>query len=556
MTITTPSNAESADDPAWRTAVDEALRDPEEQVLASARREIGRSPGYPSLRRRREIGPHPSIIEGIVLLAALVVGAVQRWDVVHGPLGYIDLDEATAGIAARQFFSDPSVFFPSQPYGGTPETFLVGVVHAVFGSGPIQLKIVPVLLHLGACFFVWGAARRVVPNRAGQLAAPIIFWLAPAASVWESTKERGFYGAAVFLAAAIVWLAARLDHRVTRADLIWFGIAAGVGWWVSPLLLMVALPAAAWVLARDPTRLDHWKFVLPAAVVGALPWLAWNGVNGFASMRQPPSLGTDLISRFGEGVGKLAVLTGLETPWDPDRALVPMARFVAVALILVALVVSFARHPSTGASLAGVLVIGYLLMYPMANNTGTVGADPRYLYPLAPALALLLAALVPSWRWLPGPAMAGLAAALAAASASWGLTGLEAARGTDGRFLEAAGTTEVVELLEDRGISFATTDLAGTQITYATDGRVQASSFAVPRFDDLERLTLEQQPSTYVLDNELAHNVRNLEWYLATNAIGYEKRTIGDWTVFFVDEWVPPWEANLGTLMGVVKRPT
>ncbi len=556
MTITSPSNLDNDDDPAWRVAVDEALGDPDATVLAKARREIGRSPGYPSLRRRREVGPQPSVLEGIVLLAALAVGAVQRWNVVHGPLGYIDLDEATAGIAARQFFSEPSVFFPSQPYGGTPETFLVGIVHALFGSGPIQLKIVPVLLHLGACFFIWGAARRVVPGRAGQLAAPIILWLAPAASVWESTKERGFYGAAIFTAAALVWLAARIDHRATRADLIWFGVAAGVGWWISPLLLMVALPAAAWVLARDPARLDHWPFVVPAAVVGALPWLAWNAVNGFASMRQPPSLGTDLLSRFGEGVGKLAVLTGLETPWDPDRALVPMARFVAVALVLVAMVVAFARHPGTGASLAAVVVIGYLLMYPMANNTGTVGADPRYLYPLAPALSLLLAGLVPSWRWLPVPAMAGLAASVAAASASWGLTGLAEVRHTDDRFLEAAGTTEVVELLEARGVDFATTDLAGTQITYATEGRVQASSFAVPRFDHLERLTLEPRPSTYVLDNGLAHNVRNLEWYLATNGIGYEARTIGDWTVVFVDEWVPPWEANLGTLMGVVRRPT
>ena len=46
---------------------------------------------------------------------------------------------------------------------------------------------------------------------------------------------------------------------------------------------------------------------------------------------------------------------------------------------------------------------------------------------------------------------------------------------------------------------------------------MKASSFAVPRFNDLECLMLVEQPSTYVLDNNLAHNVRNLEWYLATN---------------------------------------
>ena len=35
-----------------------------------------------------------------------------------------------------------------------------------------------------------------------------------------------------------------------------------------------------------------------------------------------------------------------------------------------------------GASLASALVVGYLLMYPFANNTGTVGAD-RLLRPFA-----------------------------------------------------------------------------------------------------------------------------------------------------------------------------
>lgn len=557
MTITTTSDVEPEEPGAgnWRAAVDAALGS-DESVLAHTRSAFGQSPGYPSTRRRRTIGTHPSVLEAAVLLTALVAGAIQRWNVLHGPLGYIDLDEATAGIAAREFFSNPSVFFPNQPYGGTPETVLVAVVHAVFGSGPLQLKIVPMLLHLGACLFVWGAARRVVPSRAGQLAAPIILWLGPAAGVWESTKERGFYGAAIFLAAAIIWSAARLDHRTTRADLIGFGLLVGVGWWVSPLLLMVALPATAWLLAREPTRLDHWRIALPAALLGALPWIAWNVLHGMDSLRQPPSLGTDIFTRFGDGVAKLAVMTGLETPWDPDRTLVPMARFVAVGLVLVALVVSLARHPSTGASLAGVLVIGYLLLYPMANNTGTVGADPRYLYPMAPALALLLANLVPTWRWIPPPVMASLAGVLALLSSSWGLVGLDEVRGLDVRFLEAAGTSEVIDLLEDRGVTFATTDLAGTQITYATGGNVKASSFAVPRFDDLERLTLVRQPSTYVLDNNLANNVRNLEWYLATNGIPYEKQVIGAWTVVFVDEWVPPWEANLGTLMGVVRRPS
>jgi len=551
---TTDVDAEAQDAALWREAVDSALAQ-DHAVLAHTRRDFGRSPGYPTTRRSRSVGGRPNLLEAVVLVGALAVGVVQRLELMRGPLGYIDLDEATAGIAAREFFTNPSVFFPSQPYGGTPETFLVGVVHALFGTGQVQLKIIPILLHLGACGFVWGAARRVVPSRAGQLAAPILLWLGPAAGVWESTKERGFYGAAIFVAAAIVWLVARIEHRPTRRDLIAFGLLAGAGWWISPLLLLVVFPATAWLLSREPTRLDDWKLVLPAAVLGALPWIGWNAVNSFESMRQPPTLGTDLFSRFGDGVGKLAVLIGVETAWDADRALVPMARFVAVGIVLAALVVCFVRHPSTGASLSGVLVVGYLLMYPLANNVGSVGADPRYLYPMAPALALLLANLVPTGRWFPAPLGAAAVAAVVVATTSWGITGMEQARGTDARFLEAAGTDDVIDLLRERGVDIATTDLAGTQITYATAGEVRASSFAVPRFAELECLMSVEEPSTYVLDNHLASNVRNLEWYLATEEIDYEKRVVGAWTVVFVDEWVPPWEAGLGMLLGVVSPP-
>jgi MFS family permease len=540
----------------------------DEEVLSRTRHGLGQAAGYPSQRRRRRLGPQPSLLEAAALGVALVVGVVQRWNVLTGPLGYIDLDEATAGIAARSFFAEPSVFFPGQPYGGTPESVLVALVHQGFGSGTLQLKVVPIVLHLVACCLVWGAARRVVPSRAGQLAAPVLLWLGPAAGVWQSTKERGFYGAAIVAAALIVWLVARLDHHVTRSggvtddraaltrrELVGLGLAMGVGWWISPLLLLVALPAVGWLLFRDPSRLDYWPRVLAGAVIGALPWIGWNVLHAFRSMRQPASLGTDAFTRFGDGVAKVAVLVGLETPWDPDRTLVPMARFVAVAILLVALVVAISRHPSTGASLPAVLVVGYLLLYPLANNTGTVGADPRYLYPMLPALALLIAGLVPSPRWLPSSVVVLVVAGLAAASTSWGMVGLDEVRTLDVRFLEAPGTSRVIDLLEEQEVEFAVTDLAGTQITYETGGRVKASSFAVPRFDDLECLMLVEQPSTYVLDNNLANNVANLEWYLATNEIPYTKQQIGTWTVVFAEEWVPPWEAGLGMLLGVVREP-
>lgn len=525
---------------------------------------------------------HP--VEIAVLAIALVVGLVVRWHLVQGPLGYIDLDEATAGIAGRRFFSHPAVFFPAQPYGGTPESLLVGLVHLVSGSGTIQLKLPAVALHLAACVLVWDAARRVVPSRAGRLAAPILLWLGPAAGVWESTKERGFYGAAILAAAALLAMAARIDRRPSTNGMIGFGLLVGLSWWISPLLLLVIVPVTAWLLARDPVRLDHWPRVAVAAVAGASPWLIWNVLHGFKSLRQPPSLGTDLIDRFGDGMAKLAVLTGLETPWDPSRTLVPGARVLAIGIVAVAVVLALLRHPETGSSLAGVVVLGYLALYPLANNTGTVGPDPRYLYPLSPALALALACLIPTGRppraraetvpvggeLNPGlegggerrepsayvaAVVVGTVAVATWALTAWGITGMVAARGVDPRFLEARGTTEVIDVLEERGVEFAITDLAGAQITYATNGRIKASSFMVPRFGDLERGMLVERPSTYVLDDSLGGNASRLELWLALNGVEYHRERYGEWTVIFAEEYVPPWRAGLFTLQGPVQPP-
>lgn len=501
---------------------------------------------------------HPDPLTGLewgILSVALVIGFVVRWNLLAGPLGYIDLDEATAGIAAREFFGSPSVFFPNQPYGGSLELGLAAMVHLVAGSSQLVLKLTPMLLHLAAAGFVLGAARRVVPSRAGQIVAPVLFWCGPAFGVWESTKERGFYGVSVVLAAALVWLAARIDAEPNRRDVIAFGLCLGLGWWTTPLLALAAVPIVAWLLIRQPELLNRSGVVAAAALVGASPWLIWNAFGGLASLRQPPSFDTGLGDRFGDGVAKLAVLTGLETPWDPDRMLVPEARVVAVLLVGVAIAVGFLRRRESRAGLPAAVVLGYVLLYPLANSTGTVGPDPRYLYPVLPGLALAVAGLIPASRWADGAVRAVVVSAAVIGVSHWGITGMEAVSDHDARFLNARGSGDVVAFLEDREIDFAITDMAGTQITYVTGGEIRASSFAVPRFLDLEREMLVDRPSTYVLDDHLGGNAGRLATWLEERSIPYERHRFEVWTVITIDRWVPPWEARLVTMKGLVEPP-
>ncbi len=54
------------------------------------------------------------------------------------------------------------------------------------------------------------------------------------------------------------------------------GLALGLSWWATPQIVILALPALVWLVWRRPSVLRDWWIALPAALVGASPWIAWN----------------------------------------------------------------------------------------------------------------------------------------------------------------------------------------------------------------------------------------------------------------------------------------
>src|ERR1700760_3693702 len=76
------------------------------------------------------------------------------------------------------------------------------------------------------------------------------------------------------LSAAIVWLAAALDHGGTRLEVFAFGLAVGIGGWQSLPTLFCSTLACAWLLLRWPAVERRRSFAVLAAVgflLGALP---------------------------------------------------------------------------------------------------------------------------------------------------------------------------------------------------------------------------------------------------------------------------------------------
>ena len=219
-------------------------------------------------------------------LAAAVFGVAARAWVIDGPMGIPDLDAATVATQANQFLDGRlGVFFLNQPYGGTPEVALVAGAFAIGGSNVFMLKLVPLVLHVVAVVLCWRVARRITEDRLARFLAPCFAWVFPAGMVWNSTKERGFYGIAIVLAALTMLLALRIDQEdAGPVDVMALGLVAGVGWWTTPLLAPVALAAGGWVIARSKPARRRLPILIGSTVVGAAPWLAWNVTNRWESL--------------------------------------------------------------------------------------------------------------------------------------------------------------------------------------------------------------------------------------------------------------------------------
>lgn len=489
---------------------------------------------------------------------ALVAGAAMRWWILAGTLGGADLDEATVGIQAGRFADGHlSVFFLNQGYGGTIETGLVAATMQVFGTNLVALKLVPMVLALVAAALTWQIAVELRLSRTARWAVPVLVWCGPAYAVLFSTKERGFYGVALVLAAAYPVLVLRMAERATVRDAVLLGLCVGVGWWQSPLTLLVAVPAVVWLLCMRPLVVRALWCALPAALVGALPWFVWNVRNGWSSLDQASSFGTTWSDRFLDWLERLQVVVGLETPFDRGRQLIGF-RWAGLIILLVVVVGATVRTRAQAPGFLAALVAGYGLLYGINTLAAGVGDDPRYTYLMVPVVAVCIGAVLPDppndWQ---RSAVVLLVGALAVASTMWGLVGTRDAAEVDhpNPFLASPGIEEVADLLEARGAHAAITDSAGMQLAFLTDEEVIGASFAVPRVHAYEVAGRDADPSTYVLDDRKLANADRLRLWLTAHGKAFEERRIGTWRVFFLDEQIAPADLPLYVFLLRVDHP-
>lgn len=493
--------------------------------------------------------------EPLTWVAAVVAvfGVATRAWVIVGPMGTPDLDAATVGIQAERFLEGHlEVFFLNQPYGGTIEVAMVAVAFAIGGATVPMLKLVPLVLHVVAVALTWRIARRITDDRLARFLAPSLLWIFPAGMLWNSTKQRGFYGIAIVLSALTVLFALRVVQEGAKSvDLGALGLVAGIGWWTTPLLAPIAIASGVWVLIESAAARRRLGQVAIPAVVGASPWLIWNALNGWESLTGGRLEGLDWLKGASGWLRSLGLLTGTATPWDLKRNLLPW--WLAALLFGLALVLGWRRtRESTGWLLPGIVVIVGVTA-PLNLVLAISPGAPRYLYPLMPIVAVIAAVLVPERRPLTETWTAAGVLAVAAALTMWGLVGMDelAEAPVPNAFVASPGIEGVVRYLEDRDIDVVTTDSAGMQITFLSGGDIVASSFGSPRVEDYERLAAAVPETTFVLVGGGPDNPKRLRtWAYFSGATVTDDVQIGKYWVISFDQRVTAAQASLQVFGG------
>lgn len=324
----------------------------------------------------------------------LIVAAGLRIRILSGPLGAVDMDEAVSGLMARHFLHGHlSVFFWGQTYGGSQEAMASAVSFAVLGSGRIALKVVPMLGCACSSWLVWRIGRRTVGEPQARIAA-VLFLLGPAFFVLRSTRAYGFYATGLLVCSAVLLAVLRLRERQSTVELAWLGFAVGVGWWATPQVVFVAVPALLWLAARAPGLLRRAHIALLGAVAGSAPWLLWSAAHHWASLQAnvvaaDNTYGSHLRHFFNP---LLPEALGLRVPysaeWIPSR----VVGIVAYAALLGGFGVLLWKRPPR-MELLLVVAVAYPFLFAVSPTSFYTG-EPRYLYLLSPVLALLLAGVL------------------------------------------------------------------------------------------------------------------------------------------------------------------
>ena len=493
----------------------------------------------------REVRPGGDLIRTFAPVFVLY-GIVARIWMLVTPIGSLDSDEAIAGLMSRHILDgELPMFYWGQTHGGPHEALLTAGFFRVFGASTLTLKLVAVLLVALGCVLIWRVGVRTIGERPALVAA-LLFWVWPAAFFWWSVKSRGFYHSGLVIGLAVLLFALRVDERGSPFDMAALGALVATGFWASPQTVFFTAPALAWLGIRILWR-KRFRVLLtvPAgiagAICGAFPWWVHNIENDWVALRASPTsfampgYSDRLRAFFAEG---LPGALGLRF-FDGSRWIAGNAGKVGYVLLLVLFVWALVKLRGGRTWLLLTMAVAYPFVFAMSPYTWFV-AHPRYLYFLAPVLALLVARGLSALPWW-GP-VAGLVAAVLLT------TGALAVMNREKKFYNGAEGVLVPQDLDPlfdymtaRGIEHVWADYwLAYVVAFESDERIVATPYrgAVRHGAAEAAVRAVPDPAYLFLRGSATEPVFQRE--IEALGVAYERHDLDDFVIYALSTSVPP----------------
>jgi hypothetical protein len=439
---------------------------------------------------------------GGVVLAA---GIVARIVLLQSYLGFVNSDEATTGIEAKELLRGRVwVFVPANVYGGNAEAWIAAPFEALFDASPLRLKVLTSITWLLTAAVVYVVLRARI-GVAGALTAAAVVWIPSAAIVQLSTMAYPGYGTGLLSAVLTMAVVLRLHDGPSVRLGFAAGALAGFAVWQHPLFLYVVAPFLA-LLAWEQRR--AWRCVAAAVVGGlaalALP-IAYNVRHDLPSIKRQPLVPIGYRERVENWFGDL-IPKALGGKWQADDWILGRMGRPVVVLVLLALgglaILALVRGPGF-AKVAALAAVAAPVGIPIFSGAWYT-TDARYaivaLGPVAFAAGYGVS-LLPRVRVAPSAPLL-----VAGTVVVWSLVAVavpfQERLGADADF----SMDVLAAFLEDEGIDRVRADYwVAHQLSYETDEDIVAASIADIRFghhDDLVKAAEADGRAALVLFKE------------------------------------------------------
>ena len=476
------------------------------------------------------------------------------------PLAYprLDADQAVTGLMGVHVLrGEFPVFFWMQDHAGVPESYGAAPLFFLFGVSRRVLDLVPALATLGLALAVYRTGAVLFGHGVGMLGILFMTWVSAYAAA-NYTLARSYYvehllvGQLVLLGAAL-WLARPLSEPQRCRVAIAMGLAGGLGLYFNFQIVDALVPAALALMLvepRLPFRRAAWLGVA-AFLVGSLPFWAYNLTHDWATFRtgaryqgEFPGIGATRILFLD----RLPVLLGVRAANDQPPHLpgllawtIPLIVGAAVALLLVRVVVGLGRLRRDPARAGEALLLTGIAVTLGVVWYGGYVRVPRYLLPLVPLLALVLArAAQLTWRWTRVGTIAWVCVYLVAVGMDLvpDVTALRPdARARYAR--EGAADARLLDFLRANDLrhAYGFTYWLAPRLTFESGGDVIVAQPFNDRYPPHTRAVDRSPRPAYVL--QAGADVFR-DW-LSGMRVGARERRVGDYRVF--DRFTPPPEA-------------